>query len=99
MVLHDSSGKRRLLLCIRVGGRLSSLRAEAAALHLLLHNAPDEVDLLIFCYSLSLLDILQRWGNSDFWPRAEEIEHFDIITQVLCTLRQRKGKTLLFKVK
>ena len=83
----------------RVGGPPSTLRAEAAALDLLLQHVNPAEDLLIFCDSLSLLQIIQRWGSLDYWPCADDLLHFDVISTVLDKLRSRPGRTLLVKVK
>ncbi len=56
-----------------VGGPLAPLRAEAASLLQLLRRVrerfPDHADLLVFIDCLVLLDILLKWGRSDFQPQ------------------------------
>jgi len=86
-------------LSIRVGGPMSTLRAEAASLYKLLEFVPENEPLLVFTDCLVILLILQRWGSSDFWPEPDQILHFDILFPVLKWLRSRSGRTHLFKVK
>ena len=86
-------------LCTRVSGPISSTRAEAAALYLLLSRVDPGEDLLIFCDSLCLLQTLSRWGSVDFAPSREELENSDIIMDTLRTLKTRCGKTHFVKVK
>ncbi len=57
----------------RVGGPLSTARAEAASLLQLLLDVQQhyshQAHLLVFVDCLVVLDILQKWGRSDFHPR------------------------------
>ena len=92
------------LLAIRVGGPLSSLRAEAVALLLLLHYlstlpASAMAPLLIFVDNLTLLLILQKWGKLNYNPEPKDIIHFDVIEQLLKALRQWPFQVRLVKVK
>ena len=82
-----------------VGGPLSSLRAEAAALHSLFERVEPHRPLLVFTDCLVLLVILSRWGQVDFWPDPEDVKHFDIIEPCIQLLRRRVGETRLVKVK
>jgi len=82
-----------------VGGPLSPLRAEAAALDGLLQETPDTTPLLVLIDCLVLLWILSRWGSLDFWPDPEDIPHLDIIGSCLQRLRLRVAPTRLVKVK
>ena len=82
-----------------VGGDLSSLRSEAAALYLLLQETPPELALTVLMDSLGLLQTLQRWGRLDFAPKPEVQKHFDIILPILELLNQRTALTTLVKVK
>lgn len=82
-----------------VGGPLSSLRAEAAALHGVLELVSGDEPLLIFTDCLVLLTVLYRWGQVDYWPDPEELLHFDIIEPCIQLLRRRAAKTHLVKVK
>ena len=82
-----------------VGGPLSSLRAEAAALHGLLESVPFDIPLLVFTDCLILLHILSRWGRTDFAPAPEDIKHFDIIEPCISMLRHRSVYTCFVKVK
>ena len=86
-------------LSFPVGGPLSSLRAEAAALHGLLGNAPDDQPFLIFTDCLSLMDNLSKWGRLDFWPDQEDLRHFDILESCIRRLRCRQAETRIVKVK
>ena len=56
----------------RVSGPLASARAEAASLLQLLQDVlqrfGSQVHLLIFVDCLVILDILRKWGRSDFHP-------------------------------
>jgi len=58
---------------VSVGGPLAPLRAEAASLFQLLRRVrerfPSHVNLLVFIDCLVLLDILLKWGRSDFQPQ------------------------------
>ena len=82
-----------------VGGPLSSLLPEAAALHEVVSVVPDDSPLLIFVDCLVLLVILARWGQEDFWPDPEDIKHFDIVAPSLQLLRKRTAVTKLVKIK
>ncbi len=72
-----------MTFCARVGGPLASLRAEAASLLQLLREVRQhynhQVHLLIFVDCLVVLDILRKWGCSDFHPGPKEIVHFAVI--------------------
>jgi hypothetical protein len=93
------------VLAVRVGGPLSSLRAEAVALHQLLMtllSSPIAVMApLVFVDNLILLHILDHWGRLNYHPGPTEVIHFDVIMQLLGVLRQWhrpirlvKGKSL-----
>ena len=88
-----------LAISVRVGGPLSSLRAEAASLYVLVSRTPSDVHLLVFIDCLGLLLILLKWGKADFWPDPNDLVHFDVILPLVTLLRSRLGRTLLFKVK
>jgi hypothetical protein len=64
----------------RVGGPLASTQAESASLLQLLrdvrHRYRNGVDLLIFVDCLVVLDIIRKWGRSDFHPSPKEVVHF-----------------------
>jgi hypothetical protein len=87
----------------RVGGPLASARVEAASLLQLLRDVlqrfGSQVHLLIFVDCLVILDILRKWGRSDFHPSHKEIVHFAVIHPLLHELRQRSGNLTLVKVK
>ena len=87
----------------RVGGPLASARAEAASLLQLLQDVRrrygHRVHLLIFVDCLVILDILRKWGRSDFHPNPKEIIHFTVIRPLLDELRQWTGNITLLKVK
>ena len=87
------------LFSFPVGGPLSSLRAEAAVLHGLLGNAPDDQPFLIFTDCLSLMDNLSKWGRLDFWPDQDDLRHFDILESCIRRLRCRQAETRIVKVK
>ena len=86
-----------------VGGPLSSMRAEAASLLQFLRRVraifPDQHTLLIFIDCLVLLDILMKWGKSEFQPQPRDIVHFDILVPLLIELRLWPGTVLLMKIK
>ena len=86
-------------LSFPVGGPLSSLRPEAAAVHELVSTVPDGSPLLIFIDCLVLLVVLSRWGQENFWPEPEDIKHFDIIEVCIQLLRNRTAITKFVKVK
>jgi ribonuclease HI len=88
-------------LAVRVGGPLSTLRAEAAGLLQLfsLLSENQQAQLLVFIDSLVLLDTLQKWGKANFNPRPCIIIHFDVIFPLLRVLRQWQFSVLLVKVK
>ena len=87
----------------RVGGPLASARAEAASLLQLLRDVGgrcgSHVHLLIFVDCLVILDILRKWGRSEFHPDPKEIIHFTVIYPLIEELRQWTGNITLFKVK
>jgi len=92
------------VFAIRVGGPLSSLRAEAVALLLLLHYlltlpASATAPLLVFVDNLTLLLILQKWGQRNYNPEPKDIVHFDVIDQLLKALRQWPSQVRLVKIK
>lgn len=87
----------------RVGGPLASSRAEAASLLQILKDVRGRygchVHLLIFVDCLVILDILRKWGSSEFHPDPKEIIHFTVIYPLLEELRQWTGNITLLKVK
>jgi ribonuclease HI len=87
----------------RVGGPLASARAEAASLLQLLRDVRQRyssgVHLLIFVDCLIILDIIRKWGHSDFHPSPREIVHVAVIYLLLQELRKWIGKVTLVKVK
>ena len=86
-----------------VGGPLASARAEAASLLQLLRDVRGRyglhVHLLIFVDCLVILDILRKWGRSEFHPDPKEIIHFTVIYPLIEELRQWTGNITLLKVK
>ena len=86
-------------LSFAVGGPLSSLRSEAAALNGLLECIEPDRPPIVFTDCLALLTILFRWGQVDFWPDPEDVKHFDIIEPCIQRLWGRAGETRLVKVK
>ncbi len=58
-----------------------------------------QVHLLIFVDCLVVLDILRKWGRSDFRPGPKEIVHFAVIHPLLHELCQWSGNVTLVKVK
>jgi hypothetical protein len=56
-------------------------------------------NLLIFIDCLVVLDILIKWGLSDYYPRPKEIVHFDVIYQLLVEPSLWSGTARLVKVK
>ena len=84
---------------VRVGGPLSSLRAEAAGLLQCLIRQNQQAPLLGFVDSLAMLDILQKWGTASFNPRPKDVRHFDVIFPLLCALRQWQYPVRLVKIK
>ena len=85
--------------CASVGGPPSSLRAEAAALYLLLLETPPSCQLTVLMDSLGLLQTLQRWGRLDFSPLPEVQKHLDIICPILELLAARTATTTFVRVK
>ena len=90
----------------RVGGPLASARAEAASLLQLLKDVRlryiRRVHLLIFVDCLVILDIMRKWGRSDYHPRPKEIIHFTVLRPLLEELRRwcgYCGTVTLVKVK
>ena len=92
-----------MVFSARVGGPLSTARAEAASLLQLLLDVKQQhghqTHLLVFVDCLVVLDILQRWGRSDFHPGPKEIVHFAVIRPLLYELRQWSGTVTLVKIK
>ena len=76
----------------RVGGPLAS---EAASLLQLLKDVRlcyiHRVHLLIFVDCLVILDIMRKWGRSDYHPGPKEIIHFTVLRPLLEELRQWCG--------
>jgi hypothetical protein len=46
-----------------------------------------------------VLDILRKWGHSDFDPGPKEVLHFDVISPLLHELRKLLGNVTLVKIK
>jgi ribonuclease HI len=92
-----------MVLSVRVGGPLASARAEAASLLQLLRDVRSRyghhVNLLIFVDCLVILDILRKWGRSEFHPGPRDVIHFDILSPLIDELRQWVGNIRLLKVK
>ena len=92
-----------MTLSIRVGGPLSTTRAEAASLLQLVRDLGNtstcRICLLVFVDCLVVLEILSKWGRWDYHPRPKEIVHFDVISQLLVELRKWPGSIKLVKVK
>ena len=92
-----------MTLSIRVGGPLATTRAEAASLLQLVRDvgatSTCRICLLVFVDCLVVLEILSKWGRSDYNPRPKEIVHFDVIGQLLIELRKWSGSIRLVKVK
>ena len=69
----------------RVGGPLASARAEEASLLQLLRDVrqrySNQVHLLIFVDCLVVLDIIRKWGRSDFHP-----SHIPVHTSTYCLI-------------
>ena len=84
---------------VRVGGPLSSLRAEAAGLLQCLTRQSQQAPLLGFVDSLGMLDTLQKWGTANFNPRPNDVRHFDVIFPLLRALRHWQHPVKLVKVK
>lgn len=68
-----------------VGGPLVMLRAEAVRLLCLLQQVKSHRDfhhaiqLLVFVDCSVLLLLLQKWGQSNFWPDPRDVIHFDAL--------------------
>ena len=92
-----------MVFSARVGGPLASARAEAASLLQLLLDVKQRygrhTHLLIFVDCLVILDILRKWGRSDFHPGPKEVIHFTVIGPLIAELRQWTGNITLLKVK
>ncbi len=73
-----------MTLSAPVGGpfKLASLRAEGASLLHFVNKAAEKygrhIHLLVFIDCLIILDILHKWGRSNFHPRPKDIAHFDV---------------------
>jgi hypothetical protein len=57
------------------------------------------VNLLVFVDCLVVLDILSKWGRTDFYPDPREVVHFDVIRHLFTELRQWSGNLTLVKIK
>ena len=81
-----------MVFSARVGGPLASARAEAASLLQLLLDVKQRyghhAHLLIFVDCLVVLDILRKWGHSDFHPGPKEVIHFTVVRPLIAELRQ-----------
>ena len=51
----------------------------------------EPIRLLVFVDCLVLLDILLKWGASEFYPDPRNIIHFDVIIQLLAEMRKWNG--------
>ena len=76
-----------------MGGPLSSLRPEAAAVHELVSTVPDGSPHLIFIDCLVLSVVLSLWGQEYLWPDTDDIKHFDTIEPCIQLLRKRTAVT------
>ncbi len=65
----------------------------------MLQHSSHQTHLLVFVDCLVVLDILQKWGRSNFHPGPKEIVHFAVIRKLLHELRQWSGNVTLVKVK
>ncbi len=100
-------GTKRIPLAvfaILVGVPLSSLRAEAIALLVLLHYlltlpASAMAPLLVFVDHLTLLLKLQKWGQRNYNPEPQDSVHFDVIEQLPKALCQWPFQVRLVKIK
>ena len=92
-----------MTLSVRVGGPLSTTRAEAASLLRLVRDVGNtstcRICLLVFVDCMLVLEILSKRGRWDYHPRPKEIVHFDVISQLLVELRKWPGSIKLVKVK
>jgi hypothetical protein len=59
----------------------------------------NRVHLLSFVDCLVVLDIIRKWGRSDFHPSPKEVVHFVVIYPLLQESRRWIGKVTLVKVK
>ncbi len=57
------------------------------------------VPLLAFVDNLTLLLILQKWGQRNYNPEPKDIVHFDVIEQLLKALCQWPFQVRLVKIK
>ena len=57
------------------------------------------VNLLVFVDCLIVLDILSKWGHTDFYPDSKEVVHFDVIRLLHMELCQWSGNVTLVKIK
>ncbi len=66
------------------------------------HRYSNRVHLLIFFDCLVVLDIIRKWGRSDFHPSPKEVVHFAVIYPLLQEfkmLRRWIGKVTLVEIK
>jgi ribonuclease HI len=63
------------------------------------HRYSNCVHLQIFVDCLVVLDIIRKWGRSDFHPSPKEVVHFAVIYPLLQELRRWIGKVTLVKIK
>ena len=86
-----------------VGGPYSPLRAEAVsllqALRTIRIQLPEQTTLLLFVDCLVLLNILMKWGRSEFQPHPRDIAQFDVLLPLLTELRTWPGVVVLMKIK
>ena len=64
---------------IRVGGKPASLRAEAAALIVLIEELAIDEPAIVLIDSLGLLQIIRNWSRFDFAPMQEYHDHYDLL--------------------
>ena len=69
-----------------------------ASVYLLTLPASAMAPLLVFVDNLTLLLILQKWGQRNYNPEPRDIVHFDVIEQLLKALRQWPFQVRLVKI-
>ena len=84
----------------RVGGALSSTRAELAAISVCLNNCRVDSNVAILCDSSGAIQRLRRFRSADFQPLSYQLRDEDVVRAVLAVLRRRMqagARTVLVK--
>ena len=83
----------------KVAGPSSSIRAEAAAMYIAIHNAPQQKHITVFTDSMNVIFALQVWYTEEFRRDMRWQKQADIIKLILTCINQQSAPTHVVKVK